>query len=154
MIRSLADFAVSIGTDGSVVAQGTILEVVGIDKSVSEELQRNEEEIEMAEEVLDKADEPALPKSGGKLIAAEEMEEGHISWESGMFDSFEVVISALIFLVKLFFIGLGGNHPALFFVAFLGGLLVVEFISAFQTWFLGYWASQYERRPASEVSIF
>ncbi|EKM83611.1 hypothetical protein AGABI1DRAFT_66408 [Agaricus bisporus var. burnettii JB137-S8] len=138
MIRSLADFAVSIGTDGSVVAQGTILEVVGIDKSVSEELQRNEEEIEMAEEVLDKVDEPALPKSGGKLIAAEEMEEGHISWES----------------VKLFFIGLGGNHPALFFVAFLGGLLVVEFINAFQTWFLGYWASQYERRPASEVSVF
>jgi hypothetical protein len=29
MVRSLAEFAVSVGTDGSIVAQGTVLEVLG-----------------------------------------------------------------------------------------------------------------------------
>ncbi|KAF9455005.1 hypothetical protein P691DRAFT_813919 [Macrolepiota fuliginosa MF-IS2] len=134
MVRSLAKFAVSIGTDGSIVSQGTILEVVGADKEAAKELQRDEEATKAAEEEVDK---PKAPPSDGKLIVAEEIEEGHVSWQS----------------LKMYLVGLGGNHSALFFTTLIGGLLTVEFIGTFQTWYLGYWASQYEHHPASEVSV-
>jgi hypothetical protein len=84
MIRSLADFVVSIGTNGRVVAQGTIQEVVGVDKSISKKLQQAEAEIKIAEEEIDKPDETTQPKSSGKLIMAEEIEMGHVSWDSGV----------------------------------------------------------------------
>jgi hypothetical protein len=79
MTRSLAEFAVSIGTDGTITAQGTILEVLGSDKTISEELKQDQKAIEKAEEEVDK---PNAPSSDGKLIVAEEIEEGHISWQS------------------------------------------------------------------------
>jgi hypothetical protein len=84
MVRSLADFAVSIGTDGCIVAQGSVLEVLGADKTISDELQEDEEAINMAEEEVEKR---AVPQSDGKLIIAEEIEEGHVSWKSGMFNN-------------------------------------------------------------------
>lgn len=81
MVRSLANFAVSINTDGSIVAQGTILEVLGADKTISKELQRDEEAMGMSEEEVDK---PTAPQSDGKLIMAEEIDEGHVGWQSSM----------------------------------------------------------------------
>lgn len=86
MVQSLADFAVSIGTDGKIVAQGTIPEVLGADKVMSKRMQQVEESIEMAEEEMEK---PAAPQSGGKLIVAEEIEEGHVSWQSGTLYDFQ-----------------------------------------------------------------
>lgn len=79
MTRSLAGFVVSIGTDGTITAQGTILEVLGADKTVSEELKQDQKAIQKAGEEVDK---PNAPSSDGKLIVAEEIEEGHISWQS------------------------------------------------------------------------
>jgi hypothetical protein len=55
--------------------------------------------------------------------------------------------------MKLFLVGLTGNYPALFYLTFLGGLLVTEFLTFFEIWFLGYGASQYEDHLASEVSV-
>lgn len=49
--------------------------------------------------------------------------------------------------------GLGGKHPVLFFSAFAVGQGLYHVALAFQTWFLGFWASQYTDRPASEVSV-
>jgi hypothetical protein len=131
MIRSLADFAVSIGTNGRVIAQGTILEVVGIDKSISKELQRNEEEIEIAEEEIDKPDEPTHPKSSGKLIMAEEIEMGHVSWGSGM----------LIHL-KCF---LGTHHHSQTFLYWIGRQSPC-FILCFLPWWVNY-CGIYKRFP-------
>lgn len=55
--------------------------------------------------------------------------------------------------VKLFLTGLAGARPMLFFAAYYGGLFVTHVFLASQTWYLGYWASQYEKRPGSEVSV-
>jgi hypothetical protein len=73
----------------------------------------------------------------GKLIVAEEIVEGHITWSS----------------FKLLLGSLGGGHPILFFVICILALLMNEWSITFQTWFLGYWGSQYETRPASEVNL-
>lgn len=82
MVRPLAEFVVSIGTDGSVVAQGTVLEVLGAaDEAVAEILKENEVVTKTTE---NEANKPAPPASGGKPILAEEVELGHIGWRSRM----------------------------------------------------------------------
>jgi hypothetical protein len=83
MTHSLAEFAVSISTDGVVIAQGTVQEVLGADEAISKVVQEDKEMIEMATEEVDK---PAAPKTDGKLIVAEELDEGHVSWKAGMLD--------------------------------------------------------------------
>ena len=55
--------------------------------------------------------------------------------------------------MKLYFNGLGGNHQAIFWLSFIGGLIIFECFTVFQTWFLGYWARQYEEMPASDVKV-
>lgn len=58
--------------------------------------------------------------------------------------------------VKLYFSGLGGNNPTLFFLVVMIGLVLCDLLNAIQTWYLGYWASQYEHHnyPPSEVPVF
>lgn len=41
----------------------------------------------------------------------------------------------------------------LFFVAYLGALVISEATATAQTWFLGYWASQYTIEPPIEVPV-
>jgi hypothetical protein len=84
MVRSLADFVVSIGTDGCIVAQGSVLEVLGADKTTSDELRKDEEAINTVED-MEEVEKRAASQSDGKLIVAEEIEEGHVSWKSGKF---------------------------------------------------------------------
>lgn len=81
MTRSLAEFAVSIGTDGAIVAQGTVPEVLGSDITIFEELKQDQEVIRAAEEEIDK---PKPPSPEGKLIVAEEIDLGHVSWKASM----------------------------------------------------------------------
>jgi hypothetical protein len=57
-------------------------------------------------------------------------------------------------VVKLYLSGLGGDHPFLFFSAFVVGPILTEIVNAVQTWFLGYWASQYDHHHSSEVAVF
>lgn len=53
--------------------------------------------------------------------------------------------------VRFYFSGLGGDHKAAFWLVFVGGLVIYEVFTILQTWWLGYWALQYEKMPASEV---
>jgi hypothetical protein len=79
-MQLLAGFAVSIGTDGTIIAQGTVPEVFGSDATISEELKQEREGVQAAGEEIDK---PKAPPCDGKLIVAEEIDEGHVSWQSG-----------------------------------------------------------------------
>ena len=57
----------------------------------------------------------------------------------------------MVLAVKLYLSNLGGP---VFWALFLGGMLFTEFTNVFQTWFLGYWAAQYENEePNSEVYV-
>ncbi|KAF8213507.1 P-loop containing nucleoside triphosphate hydrolase protein [Mycena galopus ATCC 62051] len=137
MAQPVAAYVVSMGLDGHIHSHGSISEALASDEILAEELSKDHE-------VLDKKmDEVDAPPAGekqvhGKLIVAEEVEEGHVSWDS----------------LKLYFKGLGGNHTLLFFTFFLTGLGLTELSNAVQTWFLGYWASQYSLHDSSEVDVF
>jgi len=103
------------------------------DPTLAAEVKHDEEVAKIGQEEI-----PAEPKklSEGKLIVAEEIVEGHITWRS----------------LKLLLRILGGGHPTLFFVICIFALLLNKWSITFQTWFLGYWGSQYETRPPSEVN--
>ena len=71
----------------------------------------------------------------GKLVIAEEIEEGRVSWKS----------------MKLYFSGLGGDYPLMFFSIWISITFLTDWVNTFQVWFLGYWGSQYENHIPSEV---
>lgn len=75
--------------------------------------------------------------AAGKLIVAEEIVEGHVTWKS----------------IKLFLTALGGKHPLFFFVPLLFTLVMSIGMWTSQSWFLGYWGSQYETHDPTEVKV-
>ncbi len=75
MASPLADFVVSIGADGQLLSQGSIDAALAKDKKLAEEF-KTEETIELKE---NKYEDEVLEAKDGKLIAAEEVEEGHVS---------------------------------------------------------------------------
>ncbi|KAF7367211.1 ATP-binding cassette transporter [Mycena sanguinolenta] len=123
MAKPVASYVVSMGLDGYIHSHGSISEALATDEILAEELSKDQE---------------VLDKKTDELIVAEEVEEGHISWDS----------------LKLYFKGLGGNHALLFFTLFLTGLGLTELSNAVQTWFLGYWANQYTLQEPETVDVF
>ncbi|KAJ6575530.1 hypothetical protein B0H10DRAFT_2168545 [Mycena sp. CBHHK59/15] len=124
LAKPIANFVVSMGTDGRIHSQGSIAEALATDEILAEELSKDQAVLDKKEDEID-TPVAAETKADGKLIVAEEIEEGHVSWNA----------------LKLYFKGLGGNHTLLFFTFFLGGLGLTELSNAVQTWYLGYWAN-------------
>jgi hypothetical protein len=53
----------------------------------------------------------------------------------------------------MYFLAMGGKYPLFFFTFFFGGLIFNQSFVALRTWQLGYWAKQYDDRPAEEVDV-
>src|ERR1700761_9394621 len=47
-------------------------------------------------------------------------------------------------IVKLYISAVGGRHHVFYFSVLLGMFVLTHLLGVVQTWFLGYWASQYE----------
>ncbi|KAF9476113.1 multidrug resistance-associated ABC transporter [Pholiota conissans] len=134
----IADFVVSIGIDGRIKSQGTQISVaLSRDSKLAREAEHDKEIAIIEGEVLDD-NAPAKKAGNGKLMIAEEIVQGHVTWRS----------------FKLLFSSLGGDHPIMFFSVIVAGLLLNEWTYTFQVWFIGYWGSQYEHHPASEVPVY
>lgn len=85
MASPIADFVVSLGTDGRVTSQGTLSKVLAKDHKLSEEVAEEREELKKAEDEVDAVEpdsEDTPKKSDGKLVVAEEISEGHVSWSA------------------------------------------------------------------------
>ncbi|KAH7918842.1 hypothetical protein BV22DRAFT_1100095, partial [Leucogyrophana mollusca] len=138
MASSVARFVVSLGSNGRIASQGSIFDAIAKDDQLAAEVAKEQEAIEGEAGALDTGPEIKIEtKVDGKLVVAEEILEGHVSWAA----------------FKLYLVGLGGRHPLAFWIVFLGLIGLTDLISTIQTWFLGYWASQYETHPPSEVKV-
>ena len=94
-----------------------------------------QQESEIVEQIVDAVNKEE--RKDGKLILAEEIAEGRISWKA----------------LKLYLDGLGGDHPFLFATIWISGVLATHLAINFGIWFLGYWASQYENHHPEEVRV-
>ncbi|KAJ7286214.1 hypothetical protein C8J57DRAFT_1446843 [Mycena rebaudengoi] len=136
--KPIANFVVSMDADGRVHSQGTIAEALAMDKVLAEELSKDQAVLDRKEDEVDALPATADLKEDSKLIVAEEIAEGHVGWPA----------------LKLYLKGLGGDHALLFFTFLLLGLALTEISMTLQTWYLGFWASQYNNHHASEVDVF
>ncbi|KAJ3760576.1 hypothetical protein EV360DRAFT_81041 [Lentinula raphanica] len=135
--RPIAGFVVAI-KDGRIESQGTVSEALRRDSALAEEARREQQ-------VIDKSDSGVVPdqppvkehKTDGKLIVAEEIQEGHVKHDT----------------VKMYLTSMGGRYSWTFFLAFVFAMFVTEILNAIYNWFLGYWASQYETHDPASVNV-
>ncbi|TDL23375.1 hypothetical protein BD410DRAFT_820769 [Rickenella mellea] len=134
IIEQHADFVVTVTSDGRVAGQETSMNAIFKEIVGGKVDGKNDTTSVVLEEVVHtKAATSNRETSSGKLIVAEEVAEGRISWKA----------------VKLYLYSLGG--PWLWLV-FIGGLLICDLAITMQTWWLGHWASQYDIKPPGEVN--
>ncbi|KAF8832671.1 hypothetical protein HHX47_DHR1001791 [Lentinula edodes] len=134
--RPIAGFVVAI-KEGRIESQGTVLEALGKDSALAEEANKEQQIIDKTDEEVDEKPPAEETKADGKLIVAEEIQEGHVSWSA----------------VKMYLTSMGGQYTWAFFFAFIFAMFITEILNAFYTWFLGYWASQYETHDPASVSV-
>ncbi|KAG8908974.1 hypothetical protein FRB99_000077 [Tulasnella sp. 403] len=136
MVSPIADFCVSLSQDGRINCQGDVSEalkdaVLLADVKQTNQLAEDDEKVEQLAGTSE-TQPPKDDKPTGQLIAKEEIQEGRVGWNA----------------FKFFFGTFGGVW---FWTVVMGAIFLCEFTNVFQTWFLGYWARQYNNSPASEV---
>ena len=128
---------VSIGHDGTVQSQG--IEHLGSALTRKDSSYSVASEAERSLRTIIGEVNPHTKKGGstdGKLVIAEEIEKGHVTWKS----------------VKLYLAGLGGDYPLTFFSIWISASFLTDWMATFQVWFLGYWGSQYETHAPFEIN--
>jgi hypothetical protein len=81
LTSKIADFVVSVGLDGRVHIRSSVSDALVKDEVLTQQLRKNQAILETAAQEIGStpsADGPG--KSDGKLIMAEEIEFGHVSW--------------------------------------------------------------------------
>ncbi|KAJ3004747.1 hypothetical protein NUW54_g4666 [Trametes sanguinea] len=138
MVSPIAEFVVDMGSDGRILSQGSLESALARDSKLLHEVREEREELEKAEHQLDteKLEESGAKQIAGKLVVAEEREEGHVGWSA----------------MKLFF-GNMSNRAIFFWLIYVSGHVLRQSLSNLQTWYLGYWASQYETHSPAEVPV-
>ncbi|KAH9475153.1 ATP-binding cassette transporter abc4 [Psilocybe cubensis] len=134
----IADFVVSIGSDGRIKSQGIkVSTALKRNPALAAEAKHDKEVIENAQtEIVETETVPKKPSGDGKLVIAEEIAEGHVTWKS------------IMLLIR----SIGGKHPFVYYTVILTVLILVEFMVTFQTWYLGHWGQQYVGRDPSTVN--
>jgi hypothetical protein len=158
MASPMAEYVVLLGKNGRIASRGTVSDALKKDETLAKELAEGVRAIKDDEKKIDSDEPDEVSKvTDGKLILAEEITEGHVSWDASEHAIlFRISVSETHCCpneVKLFINGLGGTHPVLFWVLFVGGLMLSETFLTVQTWFVGYWAEQYDIYPPEQVNI-
>ncbi|QRW00073.1 ABC transporter transmembrane region [Ceratobasidium sp. AG-Ba] len=137
MVGEVADFVVSLGSDGRIASQGSIADALRLNSKLRAEVEKEEELEKKADEVVDEnapVEEKEKKKSDGKLVVAEETAEGHVGWPA----------------LKLFLLAFGGTS---FWTVYIGGLLFADILGVLQTYWLGIWARAYENDNRQADSV-
>ena len=175
MVSPVADFLVDMGSDGRILSQGSLSSALSQDTKLAKEVEEEQQVLEKAEQEVDDPSEkaPQVKQNAGKLVVAEEMEEGHVGWDAGVYMRkprvvlfseqgrrsetvpFQRIGTTSLVLDRVHF-GIRGQAPDL---QHPGEFLSIVQLRSFpntllaQTWYLGVWASQYETHTPSEVAV-
>jgi hypothetical protein len=82
MTTPIADFVVSLGSDGRILSQGTMSKALATNKVLIKELKAEESGLKRVEEMVDSEVPEVHEGKSGKLMVAEEIAEGHVSWSA------------------------------------------------------------------------
>ncbi|KAJ7119016.1 P-loop containing nucleoside triphosphate hydrolase protein [Mycena epipterygia] len=130
LAQAIAGFVVSVGSDGRILSQGTVSDALAKNRDLVMEVVQLQQEVVVDESVDN-------PQVSGKLVIAEEIDVGHVSWEA----------------LKLYVSALGGQHPLFYFLSLVICMFITDALIILQTWYLGYFSSQYEDHDVSQVNV-
>ncbi len=86
MVSPIADFVVDVGSDGHILSQGTLQNALAHDSQLLKDMEHEVEELQKANQDSEidgeKAEDVNAQPSAGKLVVAEEIEEGHVGWRA------------------------------------------------------------------------
>lgn len=82
MTSPVADFVVSLGSDGRILSQGTMSKALATSNALTKELKAEASGLQRAEETVDGEAPESREGKSGKLMIAEEVAEGHVSWSA------------------------------------------------------------------------
>lgn len=88
LTRSVATFVVSLSSDGQIASQGSVSDALAKNKTLAHEVEEDIQLIEKSEADVDEETSvppPEKPKPSGKLVMAEEVAVGHVSWSACAF---------------------------------------------------------------------
>ena len=134
----IAGHVVLLGRHGTVAATGSVSDVLQKDSNLRAQMEKEEEEkeedVDVKAEEAGKGDDEVAKKATGKLVIAEEKALGRV--ENAAFMLYiKAVGSPLVWSL------------------FLSALMLAILVSIGQTWFVGYWSSQYEERDPQDVPV-
>lgn len=132
----IAQYVVEVSRNGHVVATGTVQEVLKSNHRLRVPAQSKQPTVP-DEAIIDdriKEDVKNDKSDSGKLIIAEEVAIGRVSWKT----------------MKLYIVSFGGPFVWGLFIAME---YLVMLFSLSQTWIMAYWSNQYETHPPSEVPV-
>ncbi|PPQ64837.1 hypothetical protein CVT24_008202 [Panaeolus cyanescens] len=137
----IAGFFVAVDINGVAKEAGTTLSsVLAVVPVLEQEFEKEKEALKEAEkeEASGSNDaKDAEDKAAGKLILAEEIQEGHVTRKS----------------IMLYLRAVGGKRPVFFAVFWMLTMIASPAAETFSVWFLGFWSGQYEGRPPQEVNV-
>lgn len=138
----IASFVVLLGRHGTVSATGSVSDVLKkdsflrtqLEKACEEAREEEEGDIDLKTEETGKGDDEMMKQASGKLIIAEEKAIGRAE------------LAAFMLYIR----GIGGPLVWSIFIIALSAAMLVK---VGQTWFVGYWSSQYESHSQTEVPV-
>ena len=179
MVSPIAEFVVDMGSDGRIISQGTLSNALAHDAKLLKELKQEQDEIEKASDEVDhdKPNDEDSKQAAGKLVVEEETELGHVQWKARkptvLFSrrdynvdercAYSVAVprelrkeaAPVLDHVHWHLRHSPSHHErssehSVFHFS-LNALLIA--LRSTQTWYLGYWAAQYEVHPPEEVNV-
>ncbi|KAI0782171.1 hypothetical protein C8Q75DRAFT_811859 [Abortiporus biennis] len=135
----IAEYVVSLGSDGRISSQGSLSNILAKDKKLSVEVAKKSKEIAEANmHVNEEKPDESAKKAVGKLIVEEEVELGHVGWNA----------------LKLLFSNMGGRGGLfLFWSSFVITATFFRMSTVYQMFIVTMWSDEYSHHPASEVSV-
>lgn len=137
----IASFVVLLGRNGTVSAIGSVSDVLKKDSFLRTQLEKAREEareeegdIDIKAEEAGKGEDDMTKQASGRLIIAEEKAIGRAE------------LAAFMLYIK----GIGSPLVWSIFIIALSAAMLVK---VGQTWFVGYWSSQYESHSPTEVPV-
>jgi hypothetical protein len=82
LVTPVADYVVSLGSDGRIATAGSPSETVLKDRELVEQIAHEQEALELDTDLEEGIDEQKAVAEGAKLVVAEEVQQGHVSWKA------------------------------------------------------------------------
>jgi hypothetical protein len=138
LVGPIAEFVVAMNAEGQILSRGSVSEVLASAKDLGKEIEKEQEVVDALDAidfaVVDGKKGKTDVKKNGKLVVAEEVAVGHVSWKASALPHTEPAFCCANDLgsVNLLFASQGGSHPALFWTAFIGFMFVAQIFLAGQ----------------------